>query len=129
MKQATGTLPPTEMSEKLGDFENHLVVVERGWKRDEHYNTKFGERDTIIAAVHVRIDDAWVAIGETPIFFKTVIGQLLDAGRDDDFGGKLVRGTERVNEQGRVVKNPNEWQLAPVKGAEAELLDSFTTSF
>ena len=119
MKRASAELPPAgDIGEKLGDYKNHLIVVAdpRAGKRE----TKHGDRDTIEANVWVFVDSVWKNIGEVPIFWKTVILQVKEAG-GEPLGGVLRQGT---------LRNPNEWAIVPPTAKDMnKALDEWSPDF
>lgn len=127
MKQANTTLPTDEGLDKLGNYDGALIVVASGWKYNDAFKTSFGPREVIEADVYAYDGKTWhnIAVdGEgnvpslTPIFWKTVIRQLQDAGAEDDFGGVLS-----TNIPGR--KNNREWAILPANAAQAKALEKF----
>jgi hypothetical protein len=100
MKQPKKDLPEME---KLGDYDGHLVVFS-GAREGVVEGTKFGDRNVVYALAYVYLNDQWKSLGETPIFWRTVCKQVLDAA-PDEIGGTLTQGTDR---------NDREWFLAPV---------------
>lgn len=130
MKTPGNALPTDEGLDKLSNHAGSLIAVGKGWTHNTAYSTQFGLREAIEADVYVYDGKKWNNLGErdgdvasqTPIFFKTVIRQLLEAGPDDDFGGVLSQ-----NIPGR--KNNREWAILPATGAAAKALDKFTTDF
>lgn len=131
MKQPTGDLPEIEQGERFTDHNGHIVVIEKGWKREPERETSMGKRDTIIATVWAYFKDdeederRWHNLGECPIFPKTVVRQLAEAGPDDDYGAVLVQGTTRTDDKGRARTNPNEWQLRSLTKDEDKILKTW----
>jgi hypothetical protein len=130
MKQAN-ELPEVEQGERFTDHNGHIVVIEKGWKRDPNRQTSMGVRDTIEATIWAYFqpegedERRWVNLGSCPIFPKTVVRQIAEAGPDDDFAGVLVQGTTRILEDGRTRTNPNEWQLRPLSKDENKVLSTW----
>lgn len=127
MKQANATLPADEGLDKLGNYDGALIAVAKGWTYNAAFKTSFGLREAIEADVYVFDGKAWHNIAAdsdgnvpslTPIFWKTVIRQLQEAGNEDDFGGVLS-----TNIPGR--KNAREWAILPAAGAQEKALEKF----
>lgn len=116
MKAPSKDLPDPE---RLSDYPDHLVVfidAKPGTVKSQ-YGTS--ECDCL---VYVYVNDNWKSLGETPIFWKTVGKQIMEAIGDEpteSFGGYLRQGSER---------NEREWNVAPVPAAakaDAKVLASF----
>lgn len=124
MKTPNKDLPEQEM-DRLSDYDGHLIVIGPGWNPPTLHETSFGKREAIDADVWVYDEDKgdWrqLAGNVTPIFFRTVIRQLTEAGSDEAFGGLLAQGTER---------NSKEWAIVPVTDAKRKkLLNEWDPSF
>lgn len=121
MKQPGTDLPEVDRGERLADYDGHLVVITDA--RPGSRNTQHGIRETREALVYVYVSDGWKAMGETPIFFKTVIRQIDEEGNvkkgvtTEPVGGKLIKGTER---------NANEWAIVPVDGDDLDALNNWS---
>lgn len=130
MKQPGASLPEDTGLDKLSDQGSKLIAIAKGWTHNPAYSTQFGIREAIEADVFVWDGKEWRNLAadkdgavpnRTPIFFKTVIRQLLEAGDEDDFGGILSQ-----NVPGR--KNTREWAILPASGAAAKALDKFDSA-
>lgn len=120
VKTAKSELPEQpDAGDRLSEFAGHLIVVGPGWRKANR-KTQFGDRPAVEADLWVLVDGGWKNLVDAPIYFKSVIAQLDDAGNDEAFGGKLVQGTER---------NPREWIILPPLKAEQKLLDEWDPSF
>jgi hypothetical protein len=112
--QPGAKLPETD-AERLSDYDGSLVVFANA--KPGERDTSFGARETREVLAYVVVSGEWKALGETPIFFKTVIKQI-DEADGEPLGGILKKGTER---------NANEWAIVPTtKKADLALLDNWT---
>ena len=102
MKKPNAKLPDPE---RLSDYPDHLVVFTDA--KPGAVKSQYGTSECD-CLVYVYLKDAWKALGETPIFWKTVGKQIMEAIGDEpneSFGGYLRQGSER---------NEREWNVAPV---------------
>jgi len=102
MKNPSKTLPDPE---RLSDYGDHLVVFTSA--KPGAVTSQFGT-SVVDCLVYVYVKDAWKALGETPIFWKTVGTQILEAIGDEpneSIGGYLKQGSDR---------NEREWMISPV---------------
>jgi hypothetical protein len=104
VKQPNQKLPEPE---KLADYKDHLVVfadAKPGAVKSIHGTSE------VDCLAYVYLKGHWKSLGETPIWWKSVGFQILDAD-GEPIGGILTQGTDR---------NDREWCLVTVKSADKE---------
>lgn len=129
MRTPSKEIPEPEQGERFTDVaKDKLIVIEKGWKK-VNLRTSFGDTDAVRADVWVYDTadkpNAWTALGETPIFSKTVARQLEETGPGEETGAVLHQGTNRPG--GR--PNPNEWVLLPPNKEQEKILAEWDPSF
>ena len=113
MKAPNKELPDQDRGDRLTDFVNHLVVVEKGAAMKKLDKPNQYSDEAVFGTVWVHVNGSWKCLGDTPVFFRTVQKQLLNDGQDDDYGGVLVQGTAR---------NPKEWAIVPARNTEEDAI-------
>lgn len=119
MRKPEKELPPQEQGERLTDFKECPIVVQKGAVIEPTPDAKFSS-EALFSNVWVHTSGEWRDLGRTPIFFRTVQKQVMED-TSDDFGGILIQGVDR---------NPREWAIVPARNKEEQsILDAWDPSF